>query len=47
MSHPELGRARGSAARVIDRVTRFGFGAKGVVTILVGVLALRSVSYSE
>lgn len=41
MSHPELGRARGSAARVIDRVTRFGFGAKGVVTILVGVLALR------
>jgi hypothetical protein len=31
----------GGVAPVIDRFTRFGFGAKGVVTVLVGVLALR------
>ena len=41
MSHPELERATGGAALVLDRVTRLGFAAKGLATILVGVLALR------
>jgi hypothetical protein len=41
VSHPNLGRATGKAAPLLDRVTRLGFAAKGVVTILVGVLALR------
>jgi uncharacterized protein DUF1206 len=31
----------GGAAPLIGRLTRFGFGAKGIVTVLVGVLALR------
>jgi hypothetical protein len=37
----QLERAAGEAAPLIDRLTRLGFGAKGAVTILVGVLALR------
>lgn len=41
MTHPDLQRATGPAAPVLDVVTRIGFGAKGIVTILVGVLALR------
>jgi hypothetical protein len=41
MTGPKLTRAAGGAAPVIDRLVRFGFGAKGVVTILVGGLALR------
>jgi len=41
MSHPELDRAAGPAAPVIGALTRLGFAAKGLVTILVGVLALR------
>jgi hypothetical protein len=41
MTHPDLQRATGPAAPVLDIVTRIGFGAKGIVTILVGVLALR------
>ena len=36
-----LRRTTGEAAPLIDRVTRLGFGAKGVVTILIGGLALR------
>ncbi len=41
MTHPDLQRATGRAAPTLDVVTRVGFGAKGIVTILVGVLALR------
>jgi hypothetical protein len=41
VSHPDLQRASGAAAPVLDAVTRLGFMTKGVVTILVGVLALR------
>jgi hypothetical protein len=41
MSHPELDHAAGPAAPVIRVLTRLGFAAKGLVTILVGVLALR------
>ncbi len=41
MTHPDLQRATGSAAPTLDVVTRVGFAAKGIVTILVGVLALR------
>jgi hypothetical protein len=41
MTHPDLHRATGPAAPALDVVTRIGFGAKGIVTILVGVLALR------
>jgi hypothetical protein len=41
MTHPDLQRATGSAAPALDVVTRVGFAAKGIVTILVGVLALR------
>jgi hypothetical protein len=41
MTHPDLQRATGPAAPTLDAVTRIGFGAKGIVTILVGVLALR------
>ena len=37
----DLERATGRAAPVLDVLTRLGFGAKGAVTILVGVLALR------
>jgi hypothetical protein len=38
---PPLEQVAGDAAPVIDRVARFGFAAKGIVTILVGGLALR------
>jgi hypothetical protein len=41
VTDPRLERVAGGVAPVIDRFTRFGFGAKGVVTVLVGVLALR------
>ena len=41
MTHPDLQRATGPAAQALDVVTRIGFGAKGIVTIVVGVLALR------
>jgi hypothetical protein len=41
MTHPDLQRATGPAAPALDVVTRIGFGTKGIVTILVGVLALR------
>jgi Domain of Unknown Function (DUF1206) len=41
VTHPDLQRATGPAAPALDVVTRIGFGAKGIVTILVGVLALR------
>ena len=41
MTHPDLQRTTGPAAATLDVVTRIGFGAKGIVTILVGVLALR------
>jgi hypothetical protein len=41
MTHPDLQRATGPAASALDVVTRLGFCAKGIVTILVGVLALR------
>jgi hypothetical protein len=37
----QLEREGGAVAPVIDRLARFGFGAKGVVTVLVGALALR------
>jgi hypothetical protein len=36
-----LEQVAGEAAPLIDRVTRIGFGTKGLLTILVGVLALR------
>ena len=41
MTHPDLRRATGPAALALAVVTRVGFGAKGIVTILVGVVALR------
>jgi hypothetical protein len=41
MTHPDLQRATGPAAPALSVVTRLGFAAKGIVTILVGVLALR------
>jgi hypothetical protein len=41
VSSVELERATGSAAPAIDRFARFGFAAKGIVTILIGALALR------
>lgn len=41
MNGTELEQAAGDAAPVIDRFARFGFAAKGVVTILIGTLALR------
>lgn len=37
----ELDRAVGGAAPLIDRLARFGFAIKGIVTILIGALALR------
>ena len=37
----DLEQATGGAAPVIDRLARFGFAAKGIVTITIGVLALR------
>jgi hypothetical protein len=36
-----LERAAGGIAPAISRLTRFGFGTKGVVTVLVGTMALR------
>ena len=41
MTHPDLQRATGPAAPALDVLTRVGFAAKGIVTIVVGVLALR------
>jgi hypothetical protein len=38
---PGLERVAGEAAPALERLTRLGFGAKGVVTISVGALALR------
>lgn len=40
-SRPGLDRVAGEAAPTIGGLARFGFGAKGLVTILVGVLAFR------
>ncbi|MGH7509938.1 MAG: DUF1206 domain-containing protein [Gemmatimonadales bacterium] len=37
----ELQRRAGGVAPVIDRFARFGFAIKGIVTILIGALALR------
>ncbi len=41
MTGSELDHAAGSAAPLIDRFARFGFAAKGIVTILIGAFALR------
>ena len=41
MTQSDLERAGGRAAPAIDAMTRFGFGTKGLVTVLVGFLALR------
>ena len=41
MTITELDRAAGDAAPFIDRFARFGFAAKGIVTIMIGALALR------
>jgi hypothetical protein len=41
LTSTELDRAAGDAAPFIDRFARFGFAAKGIVTILIGALALR------
>lgn len=41
MTEAGLERVAGEAAPVIGRVTRLGFAAKGLLTMLVGVLALR------
>ncbi|HJR17292.1 MAG TPA: DUF1206 domain-containing protein [Gemmatimonadales bacterium] len=41
MTGTELDRATGHAAPIIDRFARFGFAVKGIVTILIGALALR------
>ena len=41
MTGTELDRAVGGAAPLIDRLTRFGFAMKGIVTVLIGALALR------
>ena len=41
MTEAGLERVAGDAAPVLDRVTRLGFATKGLLTILVGVLALR------
>lgn len=41
MTSTELDHAAGNAAPIIDRFARFGFAAKGIVTILIGALALR------
>lgn len=41
MTGSELDRPAGHVAPVIDRFVRFGFAAKGIVTILIGALALR------
>lgn len=39
--NPQLRQVAGEVAPLLDRLTRFGFGVKGLVTVLVGVLALR------
>jgi hypothetical protein len=39
--HPDLLRATGPVAPLLDVLTRAGFAAKGLVTMVVGVLALR------
>lgn len=41
MTEAGLERVAGQAAPLIERVTRFGFGIKGLLTLLVGALALR------
>lgn len=41
MTDTQLRRAARGVTPVIDRFSRLGFGAKGVVTVLVGALALR------
>ena len=41
MTGAGLQRVAGDAAPVLERVTRLGLGVKGMLTILVGVLALR------
>ncbi len=41
MTGSELDRTAGGAAPLIDRFARFGFAIKGIVTILIGALALR------
>ena len=41
MTEAGLERVAGPAAPLIERVTRFGFGIKGLLTFLVGALALR------
>ncbi len=46
LTGPKLERTAGDAAPVMDRLVRFGFGAKGIVTILVGGLALRYAMWS-
>ena len=40
MTHAGLERVAGEAAPVLARATRLGFGVKGLLTVLVGVLAL-------
>lgn len=40
-NRPGLDRVAGDAAPYIGRIARMGFGAKGLVTILVGVLSFR------
>ena len=41
MTEAGLERVAGEAAPLLDRVTRLGFATKGLLTIIVGVLALR------
>ena len=41
MTNARLERVAGDAAPALARATRLGFGAKGLLTIIVGVLALR------
>jgi hypothetical protein len=41
MTEAGLERVAGEAAPLLERVTRLGFATKGLLTILVGVLALR------
>jgi hypothetical protein len=41
MTKAGLERVAGGAAPVLDRVTRLGFATKGLLTVIVGVLALR------
>jgi Domain of Unknown Function (DUF1206) len=41
MTEAGLERVAGEAAPVLDRVTRLGFATKGLLTVTVGVLALR------